>query len=126
MVGKEAAKGRSGREDDLSTRTFPSLRGGEVPQTLSDDEGVAAEDDRDVMMPASEAPSFEVVEPQLALHLFVSGLRTPALFDDAHELLLAHRSRQRRQRVLGRLLLAVGPFDEQPERLARRWFAAIV
>jgi len=34
-----------------------------MPQTLSDDEGVAAEDDRDVMMPAAKAPSFEVVEP---------------------------------------------------------------
>src|SRR5271170_8093234 len=106
IVVKESAKWRSGREDDLSTRTFPSLRGGEVPQTLSDDEGVAAKDDRDVMMPAAEAPSFEVVEAQLALHLLVGGLCTPALFDDAHEQLLAHRARQRRQCVLGRLLLA--------------------
>src|ERR1019366_9083079 len=75
--------------------------GGKMPHTLRDDEGVAADGDRNVMMPAEEASPFEVVEPQLALHLFVDALGAISFLEETHELLFAHRPRQRRQRILG-------------------------
>ena len=80
--------------------TLPSGRGGEMPHALSDDEGVAAEGDRDVMVPAREAASLEVVEAQLALHLLVDALGAVALLEQADDLLLAHRASQGREREL--------------------------
>jgi hypothetical protein len=44
----------------------PSGLGGEVPRRLGDDEGVAAENDGDVVAPTWKASSFEVVEAELA------------------------------------------------------------
>src|ERR1700722_16167513 len=94
IVAKESVKCRSGRDVDRATRTLPSLRGGKVPHALSDDEGVAAEDDREMMVPAAEAAPLEVVESQLALHLLVDGLRSPAFLERAHDLFGGHRARQ--------------------------------
>ncbi len=51
-VMKESAKWRSGREAERVVSHRPSGRGGETPHTFGDDERVAAESDRDVMMPA--------------------------------------------------------------------------
>jgi hypothetical protein len=65
-----------------------------MPHTLGDDESVAAEDDRDVVMPPWKRAAFEVVEAELALELFVGPFGSPALFDDAHDLLLRQASRQ--------------------------------
>src|SRR5450755_3945514 len=79
-----------------------------------------------MVVPAAEAAPLEVVEPKLALHLLVDGLRSPALLERAHDLLGRHRARQRRERVLRRLLLTFGPLDEQPERLARCRLGAVV
>src|ERR1019366_9893528 len=76
MVVKESAKWRSGRERVRTSGTSPSGRGGKMPHSLSDDEGVAAECDRDVMMPAGETASLEVVESQLAFHFLVDALGT--------------------------------------------------
>jgi len=44
-VWKESAKWRSGRKRVRTKGTSPSGRGGEVPHTLRNDEGVAAEGD---------------------------------------------------------------------------------
>src|SRR5262249_23197064 len=68
IVMKESAKCRSGRERVRVSATSPSGLGGEMPHTLRDDEGVAAECDRDVVMPARKRSSLEVVEAELALH----------------------------------------------------------
>src|SRR5579863_74042 len=126
MVEKESAKCRSGRERDRTRGTLPSSRGGEMPQALSEDEGVAAEGDRDVMIPAWEGASLEVVEPELALHLGVDVLGAIALLEDAHDLLLAHRATEGGQRELARRLLAMGPLGDEPERLARSRVGAVV
>ena len=45
-----------------------------MPHTLRHDEGVAAHGDGNVMMPTGETPAFEVVEPELALHLLIDLL----------------------------------------------------
>ena len=67
-----------------------------------------------------------MVEPQLTLHLFVDALGAISFLEETHELLLAHRPRQRRQRILGGRRFAIRPFDEQPERFATFRFAAVV
>jgi hypothetical protein len=48
-------------------------------------EGVAAEDDGYVMVPASESPAFVVVEAELPLEVLVGALSPPALAGDADE-----------------------------------------
>src|SRR5262249_21479103 len=67
-----------------------------------------------MMMPAGEAASLEVVEPQLPLELPVDLLRAVALLDEADDLLHGHRSGQRGQEEVRRLLLPGRPLDEQP------------
>ena len=88
-----------------------------MPRAFSDDERVAAQDDRDVVMPSREASALEVVEPELALEIFVSAFGSPALHNDADEPLSADAGGQRREEVVGRLVFAIAPFDQQPERL---------
>src|SRR5580692_2970243 len=67
-----------------------------------------------MVVPAGEAAPFEVVEPQLPLELLVGLLGAVALLDEADDLLLRHPLGQRRQEEVRRLLLPVGPLDEQP------------
>src|SRR5271169_4263181 len=67
-----------------------------------------------MVMPAGEAAPFEVVEPQLPLELLVRLLGAVALLDEADDLLLRHPLGQRGQEEVRRLLLPVGPLDEQP------------
>ena len=88
-----------------------------MPHTLGDNEGVAADGDGDVMMPAREASPLEVVEAKLPLHLLVDLLGAIAFLEETDDLLLAHRTTQRRERELGRRLLSFGPLDNEPEWL---------
>src|SRR5262245_13244917 len=120
IVMNESTKCRSGREADRSVGIGPSRRGGKMPRAFSDDEREAAEDDGNVMVPAREGTTFEVIESELAFKVFVGALRSPALLDDTHDLLLAHAARKRSQDELCRLRLPVGPFDHEPEWLAIR------
>src|SRR5579871_948173 len=125
-VANESAKCRSGRDFDRTVWIVPSRRGGKSSNALGHDEGVAAEDDRDVVMPSDEGATLVVIEAELALELLVDALGLPALLDDAHDLLLAHTRAQRRDEELGGLPLAVGPFDDEPDRLAGLRLGAIV
>ncbi len=63
---KLSAKCLSGLELVRVVFHRPSGRGGETPHAFSDDERVAAEGNGDVVVPAGEAPAFEVVEPELS------------------------------------------------------------
>src|SRR5262245_20115195 len=113
-VMKESWKWRSGRERDLVVAHRPSGRGGNTPHTFGDDERIAAEDDRDVVMPGGEAAAFEVVEAELTLEVFIQALGAVSLLDEPHEPLPATGRRHRREEVLGRLALAVRPLDDEP------------
>ena len=97
--------------------TSPDGRGEKRPSTLGHDEGVAGEDHRDMMVPASEPSPLEVVEAQFTLHLFVRLFGAVALFPPANDLLLGHLCRQVGDRELGGLALSIRPFDEQPHGL---------
>jgi hypothetical protein len=68
-VANESAKCRSGRALERVVSVGASSRGGKTPHAFGDDERVAAEDDGDVVMPADEGASLEVIEPELPLHL---------------------------------------------------------
>jgi len=82
----ESAKWRSGLDLVRTSLTSPSGRGGKSEDPLGGDEGVAAQRYRDVVVPAREAASFEVVEAQLALEVFVGALGPIPLLDEADHL----------------------------------------
>src|SRR5512139_3106041 len=65
-------------------------------------------------MEAAPSSSFKMAEPDLLLELLVVTLDTPAQFGQIDETGEADVVRQSRQPILGRLLLAFGPFDEKP------------
>src|SRR5262245_39617293 len=117
-VTKESAKWRSGRVADRLNGTGPCRRGGKIAGALGDHEGEAAEHDGNVMMPTGEGAALEVVEAEFALQVLVHALGSPALLEDAHDLLLAHLVWQRAERKLGRLSLVLGPLDDQPKGLS--------
>ncbi len=54
IVMNESTKWRSGREAERTGFTLPFGRGGGMPQPFGEHERVAAQDDRDVMVPAGE------------------------------------------------------------------------
>ena len=67
-----------------------------MPHTFGDYERVAAQDDRDVMMPTRKAPAFEVIEAELTLEVFVGAFSSPTLHDDFDQLLLGPPRREGR------------------------------
>src|SRR5512132_1775601 len=94
--------------------------------TFGNDEREAAEDDGDVVMPSSVRTSLEMIETELALQLFIDALRAPTLLGDAHDLLLAQPTWQRRKDELCRFILAFGPFHHEPYGLVRRRLEAVL
>ena len=86
-----------------------------MPHTLRDHEGVAANGDGNVVMPAEETSSLEVVEPELALHLLVDPLGAVALLEQTHELLFAHLATERGEREFRRFNFAIRPLDDEPD-----------
>src|SRR3989442_7870429 len=105
---KESSKWRSGRDVDRVVSICAFGRGRKSADAFSDHEGVTAEDDRDVVVPALKRAAFEVVEPELALEIFVHSLGAPALLDDSNDFFFRHPSAQRGEDELGRLLFAFG------------------
>ena len=78
------------------------------------------------MVPSGERTSLEVIETKLPFQLFIDALRVPTLPGDAHDLLLAEPTRQRREDELRRLILAFGPFHHEPYGLVRRRLEPVV
>lgn len=87
------------------------------PHTFADDERIAAQDDRDVVIPAWKGAPFVGVEPELAFELLVGAFGTPSLLDRTSDVLLAHPSRERRERELRRTTPSFGPLDDEPHGL---------
>ena len=59
-----------------------------MPHAFGDDERVTAKSYRDVMVPTRKATALVVVEPELSLQILVDTLGSPALHDEANELLV--------------------------------------
>src|ERR1043165_6707136 len=77
-------------------------------------------------MPACKRSTFEVVESELTLQVFVHALGAPALLEDADGLLATHSSWQRGEDELGGLLLAGHPLGHEPERFSIGYGESVV
>src|SRR5256885_13169432 len=117
MVAKLSAKWRSGRERLRVDFQRPSGRGGKMPHTFGNDERVAAQNDRDVMVPARKPPAFVVIESEFVLEILVRALDAPALHHAPHQLLLRRSSRQGAEEAVGRRVFFFFLFDPAPPRL---------
>jgi hypothetical protein len=71
-------------------------------------------------MPPGKASALEVVEAELALEVFANAFGSPALHDDADELLSAEAGRQRREEVVGWLVFAVTPIRSEARAVHAR------
>ena len=78
---KESEKLRSGRAGERTVRLRPSWRREKKRCSFRDDEGVAAERDRDMVMPARVTAPLIVIEAQFAFQVLVDALRLPALLE---------------------------------------------
>src|SRR5215813_7675563 len=81
---------------------------------LGDQEAVGGDAQRGVMMEATPASAFEVAQPEFLLELLVVALDAPAQLRNVDQTFEGDVGRQGREPVLGRLLLAFGPFDQEP------------
>src|SRR4030088_983661 len=66
------------------------------------------------MMKATPAASFIVPEPDFLLELLIIALDAPAQLGGIDQIAECDAARQSREPILGRLLLALGPLDQQP------------
>src|SRR5258708_21907803 len=66
------------------------------------------------MMKATPAASFIVPEPDFLLELLIIALDAPAQLGGIDQIAECDAARQSREPVLGRLLLALWPLDQQP------------
>ena len=71
-----------------------------MPHTFGNDERVAAEDDRDVMMPAGKASSLVVIEAKFAFEVLVGAFGSPTLHHDLHQLLLGQALGKRTEEII--------------------------
>src|SRR3954463_7321358 len=67
-----------------------------------------------VMMKAAPAPSFIMIEPKFLLEILIIPLNPPAQLGPVNQIDQGGRRRQGREPVLGRLLVARRPLDQQP------------
>ena len=95
-----------------------SLRGGKRFDAFGGDEGVAAQGDRDVVMPAGIATPFVVVESKLTFEIFIDAFRPPALLYRSDQAFLGRGFGQRQQVEFAGRRFTVEPLHEQPNRLA--------
>jgi hypothetical protein len=75
---------------------------------------VSGGDERAVVVKAWVAAAFVVIEAELALELLVVELDHPAQAREPGELLGLGRGREVGDPVIGRLVVAFGPFGDQP------------
>src|SRR5437879_13464481 len=66
------------------------------------------------MMEAAPATPFEMSEPDLLLEFLIVALDAPAQLGAVDQTMEGNVLRKRREPGLGRLLLALGPLDQQP------------
>ena len=71
-----------------------------------------------MVMPASIAPTFEVVEAELPLHVLIRAFCAPALLDVKYEHFDREVLGKRGEVKLAGGILAVLPLHEQPQRLS--------
>ena len=81
---------------------------------LQGQEPVGGGDQRGVVIPPEPGAALVVVKAELALELLVVELDLPSQAGEAGEPLGLGVGGEVREPVIGRLILALGPFDDQP------------
>src|SRR6266849_6563578 len=66
------------------------------------------------MMEATPSAPFIMPEPDLLLELLIIALDAPAQLGSVDQIAECDAARQGREPIFGRLLLALGPLDQQP------------
>jgi hypothetical protein len=66
------------------------------------------------MVEAAPSPSFKMSQPDLLLEFLIVAFDPPAQLGNVDEPTKRDVFRKRRQPIFGRLLLAFGPFNQQP------------
>ena len=97
------------REQRGGTR---STGGNRLP--LGDQESVGRNAQRGVVMEAAPPTPFKMAESKLLLKLLIVALDAPAQFGDVDQPAERDVFRKGREPVFGRLVLALGPLDQQP------------
>ena len=79
-----------------------------------DQESAGCDAERHVVVKASPASTFKVIEAQFLLEFLIVALDPPAQFGSFHEHRESRIRRQGRKPIFGRRAFALRPFDEQP------------
>ena len=66
------------------------------------------------MVEAAPSPSFKMSQPNFLLKFLIVAFDPPSQFGNVDELTERDVFRKRRQPIFDRLLLAIGPFNQQP------------
>ena len=89
------------------------LRGGNrLP--FGDEESVCRDAQRGMVVKTTPSAPLEMAEPDLLLELLIIALDAPAQFGDVDEAAEGDVVWQGREPIFGGLVLALGPFDQQP------------
>src|SRR5262249_38276150 len=91
----------------------PSWGGGNR-LSLGDQESVGRNAKGGVMVEAAPSPSFKMSQPDLLLEFLIVAFDPPSQLGNVDELTECDVFRKRRQPIFDRLLLAFGPFNQQP------------
>src|SRR3954471_16296647 len=82
--------------------------------SLRHEEAIGRNAQGGVMMKAAPAASFIMIEPQFLLEVLVIPLNPPAQFGPVNQIDQGDGRRQGREPVLGWLLIALWPLNQQP------------
>src|SRR3954466_14467062 len=82
--------------------------------SLANEEAIGRNAQGGVMMKAAPAASFIMIEPKFLLEILIIPLNPPAQLGPVNQIDQGGRRRQGREPVLGRLLVALRPLDQQP------------
>src|SRR5450759_1997552 len=87
---------------------------GENRLPLGDQESVGRDAQRGVVMETAPPTPFEMSEPELLLELLIVALDAPTQLGGVDQPAEGNVCRKGREPVFGRLILAIGPLDQQP------------
>src|SRR5260370_11343702 len=113
MIGGASGSITGGKLKSREPRGATRSRGGNrLP--FGDQESVSRDAQRGVVVEASPTSPFEVSKPELLFQLLIIALDAPAQLGQIDQAFEGDVCGQRREPIFGRLLLAFGPFDQQP------------
>ena len=112
-IGGFAGSGTAGEPEVFrSSWRRPMLRGDRLP--FGEKKPVSGYAETGVVVKSSPASSFMMAKTQVLFEVATIALDPPSYLRHGYELLQHHRFRHCRQPISKRLLVAFGPFDDEP------------